>query len=437
MSTPVSTHRIHGLDLARAIAIIGVAIAHLGPADLTLAWNQPSTWWAVSTGYPSALFAVLAGVSLQLIARRGVAAGGAELVRSRLLILVRGVILVVLGLVLMSMQVGIIIVLTAIGVSFILLTPVTSWPPSRVAALTAVGALVGPVLIWVPAHWPTLAVHNEFLRDLTSGAYPITAWVTYTLVGMLIYRVGLGIPRTMVLVGLCGTALTGVAKSLVTDPLASGNVEAMDGFVATYFRARAHSGGLLDVAGSISVAVLVIGLCVLLCHAPAAVRASYPLRAMGSMSLSSYLIHVFITAGVGGLFVIGNPKLAAMMSAGGAVPDSLGESAGSAGLAVPAVSGSAVAESIGSGSALGESFSWLMFGGQLLVLLVFAAVWKWRFRRDPAEWVMHELTTRAAHPAPGPVSVEGHADPDRLGDQVHPEAGSHSVPDLAGQRHQV
>src|SRR5690606_6185602 len=95
--------RVHGLDLARALALLGMMLNHLGPANqLMVDYLGPAN--PVSDGYPSALFAVLAGVSMGIIARR-VAPGASEhgsdaadnLLRTRFRLVLRGVILFGLG----------------------------------------------------------------------------------------------------------------------------------------------------------------------------------------------------------------------------------------------------------------------------------------------------------------------------------------------------
>lgn len=77
--------RFDGIDLARGLAIVGMVFAHLGPTgfDGGVVADYTSTAFA---GYPSALFAVLAGVSLGLFHERG----ADDPVRTRLATLVRG-----------------------------------------------------------------------------------------------------------------------------------------------------------------------------------------------------------------------------------------------------------------------------------------------------------------------------------------------------------
>ena len=63
-----SSTRIIGLDVARALAVIGMIAAHLAPSTGAV--------YALTNGFPSAMFAILAGVSTALMMAKGNAAGG-------------------------------------------------------------------------------------------------------------------------------------------------------------------------------------------------------------------------------------------------------------------------------------------------------------------------------------------------------------------------
>ena len=90
--------RITGIDVARAIAIIGMAYAHLGPIFVSSDIDTVAS--LLTTGFASALFAVLAGVSVSIMSQRGVEKGGVELAQSRQQLMLRGTILIGIGLVL-------------------------------------------------------------------------------------------------------------------------------------------------------------------------------------------------------------------------------------------------------------------------------------------------------------------------------------------------
>jgi Heparan-alpha-glucosaminide N-acetyltransferase, catalytic len=61
--------RIAGVDVARALAVFGMLGAHLGAVAPDVG-APPSTWTGVVNGWPSILFAVLAGTSVALLSGR-------------------------------------------------------------------------------------------------------------------------------------------------------------------------------------------------------------------------------------------------------------------------------------------------------------------------------------------------------------------------------
>ncbi|GMA34444.1 heparan-alpha-glucosaminide N-acetyltransferase domain-containing protein [Demequina litorisediminis] len=121
--------RIDGLDLARGLAVLGMVGAHVGDQD---AWP----WLAVTHGFPSALFAVLAGVSMTLMMTSRGRVRVADVTpdharRTRIRIAVRGAMLVVMGLALALLGTPVVVILVNLGVMFWLTLPVlrvrTAW----------------------------------------------------------------------------------------------------------------------------------------------------------------------------------------------------------------------------------------------------------------------------------------------------------------------
>jgi uncharacterized membrane protein len=111
----VSPPRINALDIARALAILGMIGAHVGdipPFDLT--W--PPSYLAVVHGHSSMLFAVLAGVSIALVTGRQRIPAPAELPRLRFALLGRGMTIFLLGLLLELVGTGVAVILTFYGV---------------------------------------------------------------------------------------------------------------------------------------------------------------------------------------------------------------------------------------------------------------------------------------------------------------------------------
>ena len=88
-STTVAS-RIHGIDMARAIAVVGMVMVHIGPEDAPGA-DLVAAAYRASHGRASVLFVVLAGIGVSLLARaqdlrRGRAVAGPLLWRSLVLL---------------------------------------------------------------------------------------------------------------------------------------------------------------------------------------------------------------------------------------------------------------------------------------------------------------------------------------------------------------
>ncbi|MCH6196827.1 DUF1624 domain-containing protein [Corynebacterium mastitidis] len=258
--------RIDGFDLARALAIIGMMTSHLGP---DLPWVN-----AASNGFPSALFAVLAGVSLCLMHARADAEGGPALARARHRTLIRGVILVGTGMVLSTAQAIIAVVLGSIGAIYLVLGPCTRWRTRWLLAGAVALPLMGIALSFYL--YQGTAVPTSPLLD---GAYPILNWLAYGLFGMVLLRAFQSGARAATAVTLAGIAVGGYAlwQRHLTGELG-------------------HGENPLDVVYSYGFSAGVIGLCLLLTRPRALSAALYPLRSMGIMALTVYAAHVLTAA---------------------------------------------------------------------------------------------------------------------------------------------
>ncbi|GAB3692767.1 hypothetical protein [Corynebacterium nasicanis] len=353
--------RIHGLDLARALAIIGMMAAHIGPERF------------LTDGYPSVLFAVLAGVSMGLIASRS------PLLDARLPLLTRAVLLIGLGVLLDALQFGIAVVLIAIGVSYLLLLPLLGWSTRRLLLVLAGLVVLGP-LLGAAQHTLYIAWGSEFFSDLLFGPYPLTAWLAYTLLGFLLHRLALH-RELWLLVG--GVVVFVLAQGIIE--VSGFRVGAHDGlnFLGEWLQGAPHSGGLLDVLTSAGLATAVIGVCLLACRVGAIVWATYPLRSLGAMSLTVYVTHVLITSVANGTVVSFDGLSGEVYS--DYVPEEYSEYAWSK-----------YPPELDKGDIYDLPLWPELFLWQLLGFLVFASLWRWRFRRGPAEWAMHRAVGSTA-----------------------------------------
>lgn len=281
----MSRPRLTGLDLARGLAVLGMMVAHLGPKG---GWVETAT-----DGFPSAMFAVLAGCSLSLMNTRADAEGGPAVARARFRALVRGLLLIAAGVVLGILPTTILIVLVPVGAIYVLLGPLTRWR-TWTLALTFVGLVLFSGLA---------AVVTGF-----NGGYPPLAWLAYGVFGMLLHRVFFAAREWAVGTALLGAAL-GAAGLVHRHLVGSGEPGVSTGAAEAFLSPVGHSGGVFDVLYSCGVAAALTGLCLWVCHAPAPRRAVFPLRAVGTMALTVYVLHV-VTATVPLSGILDGPEVA-------------------------------------------------------------------------------------------------------------------------------
>jgi uncharacterized membrane protein YeiB len=286
------------------------------------------TWvaWLV-TGRASALFAVLAGVSLVLMSRRASAPALA----------VRAVLVAALGLALGELETGLAIILTYYGVLFLLGLPFLRLPARTLFLWAGAWVVVAPVVSQaVRPHLPPrgaaspafdhLGNPGHLLSELlVTGYYPCLTWLAYLLLGMAIGRcdlrsrsvhTGLGVGGLAVatLAFLVSRALTQqpwVLRRLVPDAGRYGDVSTADAFVnaigagmhgttpaggswAWLLVVAPHSGTPFDLLETGASAALVIGLCLLaVAGLPAGGRRAVAIAfGAGTMTLTLYSLHV-------------------------------------------------------------------------------------------------------------------------------------------------
>ncbi|KAA8746721.1 DUF418 domain-containing protein [Corynebacterium tuscaniense] len=235
--------RIVGIDVARAIALIAMVAAHLtvtGANTLGMAGQ-------LLYGFPAALFAFLAGISMGLMRPHPVT------------FLVRGLILIFLHFVLVPFAGTIEVVLLPLGLSMMLLAFIPSWSTPRLAA-------VGIAAI-------ALSATTSQLGGIFGAPYPLAMWVALMVAGMLFNRIK----------SFGGAVVVGVILAIADLYLR------MNVVLPFWLDANGHTGGVVDVVGSIGMSAAVVGMCRLLYSA---IPASLVLQPMGSMTLTLYCLHI-------------------------------------------------------------------------------------------------------------------------------------------------
>lgn len=276
MSTP---SRIVGLDVARGLAIIGMIIVHMA----SLLWSTK----VIMNGVPSALFAVIAGTTLMVIGRN-------YSFDTLLRLIVRGSVVLLLGLALLPVGGQIQVVLVVMGMTMI----IVSWvPPLNVwwkMALFA-AASAAATFRYAPYTLPQI--------------YPLLAWIAYFIGGMLLYEVYVkrfvtGSERRK----STSWAVTGVSLVVV----AIGMYFRFQMNVPGWLRFTGHTGVLGEILLSVAASAVILHVCLIV--GEKARKLAFPVAAMGSMSLTVYVLHV-LTA----YYWQHNVALHSTLSAGGFV----------------------------------------------------------------------------------------------------------------------
>lgn len=279
--------RLVGLDLARAAAIIGMLAAHVGDSGLrgddAAGWG----WLWVADGRPSAVFAVLAGVTMSLMGAADRVGVGHTAAR----VATRGAILIAVGFVLSALGTPVAVILGNLGVMFLLVIPAIRWAPRILGAAGAVVLVGGAVAFHsVEGAWDGIPVADT----VTAEYYPVLTWTGYVLVGMAIGKLRLRerpVASALVWIGAAGAAMTyGVA--IIVGASAPWR-EATGPWWASL---TAHSTSPFEMVGNTFVALLVIGACLWIAR-PTPVF--LPALAFGSMSLSVYSAQIVVIAIVG------------------------------------------------------------------------------------------------------------------------------------------
>lgn len=293
------TGRVVGLDVARALAIIGMIAVNVGPRG---EGGLLGTLYGIPLGRSSVLFMVLAGVGMSILTRAARGPAGGPLPWRT--VVWRAVLLLVGGLALQMVGHEASVILPLYGLLFIVCLPLLRAPTWLLAALTAITVAVGP-LLWLVVRRGTdaFAVKEPTLVDppleivddlLFSGSYPAVVWVAPFLLGMVLGRLDLRQPRLQrwLLVGGAGAAVGAYLLShlLILVVGQPGREVDWDRLVSM----TGHSQMPLWLVSSTGAALAVLGACLL--GEGFLARWTPGLVDMGRLSLTVYVGHLLALA---------------------------------------------------------------------------------------------------------------------------------------------
>lgn len=322
--------RVTGLDVARGLALIGMMSAHV--FFFSHSGASPVGWQhRLVIGNSSALFAVLAGVTISLLTGRGTPATGRRRTRSTIALVVRAGLIVVWGLALDRLEVGgegVGVILPYYGVLFLLGVPFLGMRSRALFLWASIWALVAPALSYALRHqFPAtseggfggLSIGGIGERLLLTGDYPAFTWLAYLLCGMAIGRLALtrrGVAARLAAVGgalavtadLLSASLTGspAARAALLSDAPSADIHTWDALSTSMARGLSgvtptgtwwwlavdapHSGASLDLVRSGGLAMAVIGISLLLTRRFA--RGWEIVFGAGAMTLTLYSLHL-------------------------------------------------------------------------------------------------------------------------------------------------
>ncbi|APU17391.1 MULTISPECIES: DUF418 domain-containing protein [Actinoalloteichus] len=336
------TARLIGVDAARGLAVLGMFAAHLGPHPRD--GGAGEAMW-IFHGFPSALFALVAGLSLALLTGGSNPVHGAARRTAALRILLRALLLFPLGLLLAALGTNVLVILCYYAIYFVLALPLLWLRPLVVALCAGLLAVGGPLLSFAirgavePMNGPfeyttfSLAEGDGLSALFVTGTYPALTWLPFVLAGVVLGRLDLRRARTAawtaaagvvaVLLGYGGSWLVSTrfgARARLHELLAGGlpptpfgspppgsgeAVAALDerirwGMLGTVPTtdpawlsiASPHSGTPFDVVGATGVALLVVAACLFLLRVGVIRLLFSPISAVGSMPLTIYSGHL-------------------------------------------------------------------------------------------------------------------------------------------------
>lgn len=293
VSTP-GAGRLRGIDAARAVAIVGMVMVHVGPRE---GEGLGYTLYGLTYGRASVLFVTLAGVGVSLLA-----AGRVRDARWRLLF--RAAVLFPLGLWLQTLDTPVAVILHYYAVYFLIAAVAVRLPDRALAAAAGLLAVGGPLVSLatqelVPGWWEdgiasTLREPGRLLRELLlTGYYPALTWAPPLLAGMWAGRRDLRAPRvqrTLLALG-AGVAALSYATAWALGRVVAGGAPEI-GTPAFLLSAGGHTDMPLGIVGATAVALAVLGAALLIgARLP---RLTWPLAATGQLALSIYVGHLLV-----------------------------------------------------------------------------------------------------------------------------------------------
>lgn len=293
--------RLTGVDVARAVALLGMVTVHFGPGR-HVGEGAAAFVYHSFYGKASVLFALVAGIGVGLMARRS----SSSLVRTRMLY--RATWLVPLGLALQELDHSVAVILQYYGIYFLGVIPFVGRRRRTLLVGSVVGLLLGSAaVLWALVARPGWMVRLngraplDPLGDLVLGGYyPAVTWIPVLLFGMWLVHTDLRKWRTRVTMVTGGVATLAATRWVGVAAASHLGVDVSRGEWGWALAESGHAEMPLAVVGAVGFATAVVGLGLVL--ADAVPRLVHPLAALGRLALTVYVGHLVVYALVPDLF---------------------------------------------------------------------------------------------------------------------------------------
>ncbi len=310
---PAGVHeRIRGVDLARAIAIVGMVMVHVGPTG-SEATGALGGIYGLSHGRASVLFVLLAGLGVSLLDSDRMLDGDRDSARSAARrrpawarLGFRAALLLPLGLALQLLDHGVLVIVQYYAVYFVVAAGAMTLRDRGLLGAAVLAAVVGPVAYLGAWHWqpewfsgPATALTDPPLviaRNLAlSGSYPLVVWSAPLLFGMWLGRHDLRATSARWRMVAGGLAVAVAAKSAA---MGLGAWLGTPGTEPSWLQLAvddAHSEMPLWLLGATGAATAALGGSLVV--ADRFPRGTWPLVATGQLALTIYVGHLLVLAG--------------------------------------------------------------------------------------------------------------------------------------------
>lgn len=221
-----SNQRIRGIDLARALALLGMMAAHFGAHD-GVNGSFLEMLGGITHGRSAILFALLAGISIALMTGRTSTLEGESVPQARTKLVVRAMFILMIGSGLQTYGSGIDIILPTYALLFVVAIPFIRASRKTLIIWSAVFAVVGSAIFFIAQPYSFSSTFPVPFREVLSNTnYAPLPWVAIVLAGMAIGRTDFSGLKRVATIGGIGAVLAASAYGI--SYLATPDYQAQD-----------------------------------------------------------------------------------------------------------------------------------------------------------------------------------------------------------------